>query len=464
MYTQARLESPTVSLQSAPVVLWREALAMLACVAMLSVGNIGAVLIGGALALWSLRNSTAALQALSLLVLVTSLNTRLSPVVFPGVVKWLVLLIALSSAIYHCLNNHPRVRSPRVPYWLFTLLLFVVVTLLLSLVSSNSAELSIFKLITFAVGVCGVMAIFTDPTVSLRYCLSWFTTLFTVVVCASLPFIWSTAGFLQDTQFFTGIMLHSQLFGIFLAPFIVYGLARWLFAMPPISRLEKVVCLVALIMLYLTNSRTAGFTVLLSLVMLLVWEYLRNEGHRQLVVRAIMLGGMLILALMAVDISTGGGLVSRLHTYVQKRGDPITSVLSSRETKFNEAFHTFRGHMLSGVGFGMPVNEYDVPVVERDPILHLPLSAPVEASVIYMALPAQIGLLGLLPFLAFISALAWPVMRYAPLPILGLCLSVFLTNFGEYTFFSFGSIGLLWWLLFAMSHAYGVRAGDKRDS
>lgn len=453
----------TVSLLPASSVLWTEALVMLVCLGMPAAGNAGNVLVGGGLTFWSLRNSTSAMQSLSLLMLLTSLNMRLPLVVFPGVLKWLVLSVALCSAIYHCLRNHHGIRNIRVPDWLLTLLLFVLVILLLSVVSSSSPELSITKLIIFAVGVCGVMAIFADPQVNLRYCLSWFSTLFTVVVVASIPLIWSAAGYLRGTQFFTGIMPHSQLFGIFLAPFIVYALLRWLYACPPISYLEKSVCLVALIMLYLTCSRTAGITVLFSLVIMLIRGYFLDVYHRRMTTRVSILAGMLALALVAVNMTSHGRLTSLLQTYLQKRGDPNKTILASRETKFTEAYHTFLGHLLSGVGFGMPVNEYDTLVVERDPILHLPLSAPVEASVMYMALPAQIGLLGLLPFLAFLLALAIPVVRSAPLPILGLSLSAFFTNFGEYAFFSFGSIGLLWWLLFALSHTCAAYEGPSRE-
>jgi len=162
-------------------------------------------------------------------------------------------------------------------------------------------------------------------------------------------------------------------------------------------------------------------------------------------------------------MATYGSLTDRVHTYIMKKGSNYTSILLSRETKFQEAYRAFQSHIFCGVGFGMPMNErdLDLSVVERDPILQLPLTAPVEASVIYMALPAQIGLIGLLPFLAFFFALAGPVARYAPLSILGISLCVLLCNFGEYAFFSFGGIGLFWWLVFGLSYAYSVRAGSE---
>lgn len=81
----------------------------------------------------------------------------------------------------------------------------------------------------------------------------------------------------------------------------------------------------------------------------------------------------------------------------------------------------------------------------------------------YMALPAQIGIIGLIPFLVFMLVFAIPIVRYAPLPALGLCTSALLTNFGEYTFFSIGGMGLYLWLYFAFVHRYSVAQGHTDD-
>jgi len=216
---------------------------------------------------------------------------------------------------------------------------------------------------------------------------------------------------------------------------------------------------------FLSNSRTAGFALAGSLFLLVLVGLARGVVDSRLVwQRLAPVVAILILLLFIIDTAGEGNLRRVALTFINKGGTRVTSVFASREAKFSEAYQAFRTHCWAGIGFGMNISRSDPFQVRIHPLLGIPLSAPVEAGVMYMALPAQIGIIGLLPFLLFLLAFARPIARYAPLPILGLAVSALLTNAGEYTFFSMGGWGLYLWLYFAFAHRYSAECGSVHDT
>lgn len=219
--------------------LYKEALIIILSVGLLRLGNPGCLLVGAILLIWAMRSSTSAMQSLSLLVLLSFLNPLFSPVAFPGSLKWLIIFVSLASAIYHKRRGGPEADSSPIPRWVLTFIFFFVISLLLSFVSSYNAEISVFKLITFGIGVFACMIIFSNRALSLRYALSWLYTLHAVVLLVSFPMILVSSGYYPRTEFFMGMLNQSQSYGIYVVPFTTLLLIKWLADGSSTSRLEK---------------------------------------------------------------------------------------------------------------------------------------------------------------------------------------------------------------------------------
>src|SRR3954464_3901833 len=104
------------------------------------------------LVIWSLRSPRAALQALSLGIILTFLNPAIASAQ-PGAssLKWLLLITAGCRLLIRPLRG-------TIPAWLVTLVAFTVICISLAAFVSATFILSIFKLLTFAFGVTVVIA------------------------------------------------------------------------------------------------------------------------------------------------------------------------------------------------------------------------------------------------------------------------------------------------------------------
>ncbi len=452
------------------VFLWHEALAIALLLGAMSLGKHSiSLLIGLGLLLWSLRNCASVYQTLSLLVPLSTLSWQFSPdpAGFDSRLKWLIIFLASGSAVLHSLHAYLAARERRalgLPAWLLTFLLFLGMVAVLAVVYSRSTELSLFKLVTFAVGVVGLMAACSDPRLHIAYCLSWLFTLHVVVLAISLLLIPLGKGYLPGTHYLMGVFNQSQAMGLFLVPFTTLLLVKWFTTRSQLTRLELVTCLAGMAAIYLTHSRTAAMSVLASLGIILLLGLWRATPEHQLFRRRFLPAAIVLVLLVVVaDSFTGGRLTESAMGFINKGGVQVQSVLASREDKFIEAYDAFRTHPLTGVGFGMNLGKESIEV-KRDKFFGVPISAPVEAGVMYMALPAQIGLLGLVPFLFFFLAIAAPIARSSPLPILGLGLGGLMTNAGEYTFFAIGGMGLFLWTVFALAYRVSTDSEQAGDS
>ncbi len=446
------------------IFLWRETLALLIVMAVYILGGtIGGLVTGFAMALWGLRSSKAAMQSMTLLVLFTYISHIFSHHPLDSTLKWIVLLFASGAAIHHCLRHRNSRRQLTIPSWLLTFLLFFIVTLLAALVCPTSPELAVFKLLTFAIGVLGTMAIFYDNAFDPGYGLSWFYTVFLFVVFASAPLTLVKIGYIPGSSLFIGILNQSQAYGIYIVPFLTVLLISWLSGSVLISLEGKVGCILGVITLYLSHSRTAAYALLMTVPLIFIIGYLRGRKDRRLLSRALLSVCFVVLLIVVFNMLSPGQLAKLTTGFTNKYGVAVKNVLGSRELKVDEALAALHAHPLTGVGFGMNLDQTERQDIELDPYFGLPVSAPVEASVMYVALPAQVGIIGLIPFLAFLITYALPIIRHAPLPLLGLFLCTFFVNFGEYIFFAIGGIGLASWCYFALAHRFSVLYGQSHD-
>ncbi|MHB9131980.1 MAG: hypothetical protein ACYDBB_12970 [Armatimonadota bacterium] len=467
--------------------LWREAVVLVVILAAQHGPSIVGALTMLLLIAWSVRSNRAAMQALTISVLLTYLNPALTtPPAMMAALKWLLLFVACGVCIIR------TYRAEQIPRWMLYLGAFVFAVGLLAMVTSAEVVLSLFKLFSFTAGAIVALTVFQGQSQPVGYAKNWLYTVSCVVLGLSLPLLAVSSGYLPNTHFFRGIMAHSQAYAIYTVPMLMF-----LFANLLIGRAKSVVNLLILtagaLTIYQTGSRTAmlagiGGMFIAGLVVLCWRADLRSMFSRG---RALTILGMGTIGLLILLVVAGKAIQqeSRRFFLVKNRATvkdvatlkklALQSGLSTAELKklaarrkvpsLSEAFASSRGGLiaqsldnfkqspLTGVGFGM-ASVSGVGMVTKDPIFGLPISAPVEQGFFPTATLGQLGIIGSALLLLLLGALFIPIFRYASLPVMMLCSTAFLVNFGEMIFYSTGGIGLYMWLLLGFCYEESRRA------
>lgn len=220
--------------------------------------------------------------------------------------------------------------------------------------------------------------------------------------------------------------------------------------------------LVALCLVYvvLSQARTAGLAMLFGLLGSAVFSPLFSGVPRRHLLPGLRSKRFLALALLAISgiIVAGPLLASKLTSYLFK---------GSGATSFIEAANASRGHLVekmywniqekpwTGIGFGI-ASESENMEVERDPVLGLPLGAPVEKGVLPVAVLEELGLVGALAVLGWLLVMLRRSAR-AGVQQFSVVVTLLLVNFGESMFFSVGGMGMLLLILLT-----GAVTGEQR--
>ena len=116
------------------------------------------------------------------------------------------------------------------------------------------------------------------------------------------------------------------------------------------------------------------------------------------------------------------------EAYDKSRGGLIDKLITNIEE-----------HPFTGIGFGIASNPFEM-IIERDPVIGLPVGAAIEKGVLPLAVVEELGFIG--AFLVFMWF--WMVVKRAGLrgfTPLALTTTALLLNMGENTFFSPGGFG-----------------------
>ncbi len=239
--------------------------------------------------------------------------------------------------MYHCLHNNRDQRARTIPRWLLAFLLFFLVALLGSLGGAHDPEIAVFKLITFAVGTLGALALSWDRNFDVGYSYSWFYTIYLLVVFVSTPLVIFSVGYYPNSPLFEGIFNQSQAYGVYVAPFTALLVICWLTGQFTLTRLGKLGCILGLATLYISNCRTAGYAVLISLLFVYLCGFLRRGAEARLLARHLLPLTIILLILFIIDLLAQGHVGRMVVNFVNKNGDVTTSVLASREQKVQDA-------------------------------------------------------------------------------------------------------------------------------
>jgi len=282
----------------------------------------------------------------------------------------------------------------------------------------------------------------------------------------SLPFIAVPGiGYLRNGSGFQGILNHPQAFGPTMALLGALVFGRLLAQRRPPLRLA-VLALGCLILVMMSEARTAGVALLLSVTSSLVLvRVLSGRKIRSIApaLRSKRLAGLALAGLIAA-VAAGSQLSGAVNHYITKSGRAQVGGLA-------EAYYASRGMLMlqmidnikdkpwTGSGFGIASDPFSMDV-SRDPILGLPVSASVEKGVVPLVILEEVGI----PGFALAVIWVWVLVRRAAvngMPTLVVATTALLMNMGEAVLFSPGGMGMLTLILLANA-ASKSRASSRR--
>ena len=316
------------------------------------------------------------------------------------------------------------------------------------------------------------------PILSLLKLFSWFLTLFVCICCwnnlgsrsekvflqltkgllflffISLPLIFiHSVGFLRNDTGFQGVFNHPQVFGptSALLGVILFSQIAW---SPNQKYMNYIIILLIFIMIILSQARTAGLAMILSILFTILIWYFSNK--KMLFIKSKKFFFSLSFALFAL-ILTFPLIGPFISNYIFKRNEAsnlVDAAQASRGGLVDDMLLNINNFPWTGIGFGVGSDMSSVELV-TDSIFGLPLSAAIEKGVLPIAVIEELGfLVGGIMYLWFFYLFKQSYKNYKTLPLFFV---VILTNLGEFTFFSAGGLGLL----FIITLGYSVAARNK---
>ena len=436
--------------QDGPEFLLKPAVILISILALLAImpTMIFGVLIG--LAVYAWRGPRECLQALTIMFVVLNLNPGIFPFWGRGAsLRWLVLFSAFGRTIWDALFNREawpvRVLKP--------LCVFFFSLVVISAVASRLPEISLFKVIAFWVGVTVILTSYYRTRHLNKYWFSWYFTIYVVMLGLSLPLYFTTLGFFDNGLGFQGITIHPQTFGPITAPVTAWLLACWLFRGHR-RMLIQIAIVMGLLAIITSQARTSMLMLVGSLVISVGFQYFRKDGREALGIPRIPLTAKVlgIVALLLMVSWKGEQINNAVSSFVLKKVHGKASAsIDVRASKVQMQWENFRQMPVTGIGFGIPSSADEWVGVSRG-FLGIPTGFTIEKGFLPTAVLEETGIVGAILLLCFVFSLIRFVWQKGYEPELALLLAALLANSGEAVFFSFGAMGLYFWLMIGLAY------------
>lgn len=411
------------------------------------------------IALYALRGRIYAIQALALSWFFTMLNPALAPdASMASIGRYLVIIAAAVSVAWCGTKSSSRFSIKRLS--LFTLFLGMLM-LVHSLLFSSVVDVSVLKVVAWVLVVLTLLSAWQGLVVVQRVAL--FVQLqsgLVLLLLLSLPLLAIPGiGYLRNGTGFQGVLNHPQAFGPTVALVGVLVGGRMLSERKPAWR-DIALLGLCFVMVVLSEARTAGLAMVLGLVgSILFSNVFAGVPRRRMMPGLLSQRFQTVLLLTVAGVIVAGPLLAgKMSTYLFKHSNAsslIAAADASRGALVEKMFVNIQNNPWTGIGFGI-ASEPAYMEVERDQVLGLPLSAPVEKGVMPIAIVEELGVFGALAVLGWLllvlhSGAQAGVQQFAVL------ITLVLVNFGESMVFSVGGMGMLLLILLA-----GAVTGEQR--
>lgn len=405
---------------------------------------------------WALRSHVYALQALTFSFLLFFLNPAFFPISsLAGALRLLILGAAIARIFFDV-----RYSKVKMSYTLWALVAFSVMVAASSLLFSPIPIISLFKVLSFTLGVAAILVAAQLNRGKSVYWQSWFFTLFLVVLCLSIPtYFIPSVGFAKNGRGFQGILNHPQAFGVFLCP-----MTAWLSCAFVTRENASILFLWTLFLawfsLFASQTRTAFLSLILStLLTLVIMAIFQSRALRNAFARvrqdkraftALTLSVLLGLSVALLNLSS---IQQGLSDFMSKGVEDASvseGFQQSRGFVIEKSWENFQKNPLVGIGFGVP-SEPSNDKGMGSSIAGIAVSAPTEKGFLPSATVEENGLLGTFFLIIFMGCLLRDCLKKENFANLCLFLACIGVNIGEMIFFSLGGTGLFMWLLMGLA-------------
>lgn len=402
-----------------------------------------------AIAAYALFGYSHAIKALSASWLLTMINPALSVEIGSSAAgRYLVIVSAFLSVMVRLCSKGNAWKISRLSAitWLVGILIVGHSAFL-----SEMPDVSVLKITSWMLVVSAMLSAWRALSLEQRDLLFFdLQNGLTVVMLASIPLIFFPAvGFAINQTGFQGLLNHPQAFGPTIALLGALVGGRMLAARVPswIDILQFSLCL---ILIMLSESRTAGLAMILGLfaaIILIPWF----SGSSAKKLMPGLRSGKVLLLLGAFIIGSVFYATS-LSDYLFKRSGSIDFASAAQESRgalVEDMMANIEARPFSGIGFGIASQPAEMKV-ERDSYFGLPVSALVEKGVMPIAIVEELGIFGALIVVFWILLF----LRQSALNGLGsfaVIVTLLLVNLGESMLFSTGGMGLLLLIFFTGS-------------
>ncbi len=439
---QYKPKSATFSFRKVPSLIWL----MLLVIGLAIVGETGAMLAWGVIALWVLKGVDEAIEGLLLALLLVFLNPELNNSGgVASVARWAIIAEATLRIAFAWWKN-----PQRWPSWSKFLLLFIGYTAFTSFLVSWWPIASLAKLVTFSVVV---MMTYFGIKLSKK---DWQQNLIifgSVVTLLSLPLIAMPLGYVRNGHQFQGILSHPQSYGVIISILMAVAIGRWLLVPGKRASLWQIILLILMgTTVLLSGSRTGYFALILAFFFTLLSERSSRGIFKRLIFNPFT---YFILAITIAYVGVTQPVeqfkkliferdVSEYAYYgvtIDANPSALSYLLASRSELIARSWENFLSNPLFGTGFGLPSIR-----IARDTVSTLagiPVSIPYEKGFTGTAVLEEVGIIGALLLLGLLISQFKAIHKSQAIAAMLLFLTAIFVNMGESVYFATGGIGLL---------------------
>ncbi len=417
------------------------------------------------LAAYALFGRAQAIQALALSWLFTMLSAGVAPEASGATVgRYAVLGAAVAATIGRAAPAKGVFSISRPVLATLALGAFIVFH---SILFSDVPDVSIFKAVSWTLAMASLLSAWKGLSSLERARLE--RQLFgglAALLLVSVPFAFSGIGYLRNGTGFQGILNHPQALGPTAALLGAWASGRLLGLSRP-RALDGALLGLCLTLVVMSQSRAAGLALAMGVAsaVLLLPVVTRTPLPRLMPGLASRWALVAVVAAAIALVFVGPVLGQRLGSYIQKGSDSpswFEIADQSRGELVDKMVANIKEEPLTGIGFGVASDPSSM-VTVRDSVLGLPVSAVSEKGVLPLAVPEELGILGLLLVIIWLCPM---IMRGARSGVAAFAVlaTVLFTNLGESTFFSPGGMGLLYLVFFAwaVTGSHNNVRGSKR--
>lgn len=388
--------------------------------------------------LYGIANIERSLKAIMYSFLISQLNTS----IFNSNIGELRTLLNLLLIINILLNKKTinNIKKNKISLIISIYCIYIIIS---SIFISWLPLVSIFKVIYFSTGF---LAIFISVRINkTNNLVCWINRYFRVVTSINLILIFFPQGYSTNKVALNGIFANPNGLGIV----TVLGCSIFLYSnIKDINRYNTIFIFISIIEIFMSDSRTSIITLVIILLYYffilkpITFHYNSKELFKYLGLGCLISSVLIILVLVYKNNFTN------LFTSKLLKGQTTDTILYSREGQINEFKNDFYSNKLFGVGFGVDGANGRIQSFE------LKLSYPVERGNIVLAILSETGIIGMIIFGVLIFYLFYYARKENNtkeyLYKLIFIIVIILISFGEMTFFSTNSLGVVQWFLIAL--------------